>query len=445
VATRVVDDLEVVDVDQDQRERQVHPLRHLELAGQLVLERSVVAQAGEPVHERVVPGAAVQALELVALRAPARPLRGDRHAEPGEQERQSERGQQQNDRGDPGMAGVLVREGSDRRHADEDAERQRQRPDQAGGGSVRRDQAPGRAGPPMWAWSIQLVPWCGSVMVLYGWGDLGRCEPKVPGGPGDLTTDVPDGVAYRRQRTRAHEGRPLLRDRTRRPTGTLARAGIIGAGLCLLAAFVAAPPVVEAASCKGGSHAAPVLSAGKASPGSGTTATTITFSVKYKDAAGCAPTAIAVVIQGVGQYAMSGPGSGFAGGVTFVVSGRCPGQLELRLHGVERNRRRRQVDDPDRNVAEPRRHHRPDPAADPEAHAQADAEANAEAAPPPPEANAQADAEAAAARSRRRPRNRHGHAAPKPVQPPAATTAPSRAAGRPFAGGGRTDPGDRVR
>jgi len=90
----------------------------------------MVAQAGEPIHERVVPGAAVQALELVALALQRVHFAGDRHAEPGEQERQSERGQQQNDRGDPGMAGVLVREGSDRRHADEDAERQRQRPDQ---------------------------------------------------------------------------------------------------------------------------------------------------------------------------------------------------------------------------------------------------------------------------------------------------------------------------
>ena len=67
VAVRVVDDLEVVDVDQQQRQRQVHPLGHLELAGQLVLERAVVAEPGQPVDQRVVARPAVQPLQLVAF------------------------------------------------------------------------------------------------------------------------------------------------------------------------------------------------------------------------------------------------------------------------------------------------------------------------------------------------------------------------------------------
>jgi outer membrane biosynthesis protein TonB len=127
-------------------------------------------------------------------------------------------------------------------------------------------------------------------------------------------------VDQTRGRTR---GRRLIRDRSRRSTETLARAASIGAGVILLLASVAAGPVV-AASCKGSSHAAPVLTAGKASPGTGTPATTITFSVRYKDAANCAPTSITVSIVGGGTYAMSGPGSGFAGGVTFVVSRALP-------------------------------------------------------------------------------------------------------------------------
>src|SRR4029079_948901 len=85
-------------------------------------------------------------------------------------------------------------------------------------------------------------------------GGLGRCEPKVPPGPGDLTTDGLEGVAYRRFVTHAHEGRRLIRSRTRRSTVTLARAGSIGVGLCLLVAFVASPAALGGASCKGGAQ-----------------------------------------------------------------------------------------------------------------------------------------------------------------------------------------------
>jgi hypothetical protein len=105
----------------------------------------------------------------------------------------------------------------------------------------------------------------------------------------------------------------------------LGRAGSIGVGLILLlAGMTAAPAPAAAASCNGKSHAPPVLASGAASPGTGTPATTITFSVHYTDAAGCAPTSIEVLITGVGQFAMSGPGSGFDGGVTFVVSRTLP-------------------------------------------------------------------------------------------------------------------------
>jgi hypothetical protein len=91
----------------------------------------------------------------------------------------------------------------------------------------------------------------------------------------------------------------------------------------LLLSFVAAP-AAEAASCNGKSHEPPVLSAGRASPGSGLPSTTITFSVHYLDAANCPPTSIEVSIVGLGQFAMSGPGAGFDGGVTFVVSRTLP-------------------------------------------------------------------------------------------------------------------------
>ena len=101
------------------------------------------------------------------------------------------------------------------------------------------------------------------------------------------------------------------------------RAGLIGAGVLLLLAS-AASGSATAASCNGKSHAPPVLASGAASPGSGSPATTITFSVHYTDAAGCAPTSIEVAITGVGQFAMSGPGTGYEGGVTFVDSRTLP-------------------------------------------------------------------------------------------------------------------------
>jgi hypothetical protein len=89
---------------------------------------------------------------------------------------------------------------------------------------------------------------------------------------------------------------------------------------CIVATLVlllpAAPPV-HAASCKGASHAI-TLSAGAASPRSGTTATGITFSVHYASNAGCAPSSVTVEIAGIGTYPLDGGSSDYAGGVTFI-------------------------------------------------------------------------------------------------------------------------------
>ena len=89
---------------------------------------------------------------------------------------------------------------------------------------------------------------------------------------------------------------------------------------CIVATLVlllpAAPPV-HAASCKGASHAI-TLSAGAASPRSGTTATGITFSVHYASNAGCAPSSVTVAIAGIGTYPLDAGSSDYAGGVTFI-------------------------------------------------------------------------------------------------------------------------------
>lgn len=73
---------------------------------------------------------------------------------------------------------------------------------------------------------------------------------------------------------------------------------------------------VRAASCNGGSHEM-TLSRGVASPSSGTTATTIQFSVVYEDNAGCVPISITVTISGVGTFPLTAAGAGPSGGTTY--------------------------------------------------------------------------------------------------------------------------------
>lgn len=53
------------------------------------------------------------------------------------------------------------------------------------------------------------------------------------------------------------------------------------------------------------------------SPGSGTTATSFTFSVVYRSNGGCAPTTVQVSVGGVGTFSMSGSGTNYTAGVTF--------------------------------------------------------------------------------------------------------------------------------
>ena len=90
--------------------------------------------------------------------------------------------------------------------------------------------------------------------------------------------------------------------------------------LCIVATLVLllpAAPTVHAASCKGASHAI-TLSAGAASPRSGTTATGITFSVQYASNAGCAPSSVTVDIAGVGAFPLDSDGTDYQGGETFI-------------------------------------------------------------------------------------------------------------------------------
>ena len=68
VAALVVDALEVVDVDQQERQRRAAPDGALELAGELLLERSVVAEAGQAVEQRILARPPVQLTQSRVLR-----------------------------------------------------------------------------------------------------------------------------------------------------------------------------------------------------------------------------------------------------------------------------------------------------------------------------------------------------------------------------------------
>jgi hypothetical protein len=72
----------------------------------------------------------------------------------------------------------------------------------------------------------------------------------------------------------------------------------------------------RAASCSGASHEV-TLSSGTVSPGSGTTATTFTFSVVYKSNAGCSPTRIVAVIGGVTDLVLTRTAGSVATGATY--------------------------------------------------------------------------------------------------------------------------------
>lgn len=81
---------------------------------------------------------------------------------------------------------------------------------------------------------------------------------------------------------------------------------------------------VAAASCNGASHETPTLTSGSASPGSGATSTVVTFSVRYTDRAGCAPSQVEVSVAGVGRFQLAGPADGYAAGATFTRSTKLP-------------------------------------------------------------------------------------------------------------------------
>ena len=60
MAAFVVDALEVVDIDEQQRERRFRASGVLQLTGELLLEASVIAESSQAVEQRILPSAAIQ-------------------------------------------------------------------------------------------------------------------------------------------------------------------------------------------------------------------------------------------------------------------------------------------------------------------------------------------------------------------------------------------------
>jgi hypothetical protein len=110
-------------------------------------------------------------------------------------------------------------------------------------------------------------------------------------------------------------------------------ARVIASGaVVLLVALLLLPAVwpaaswvstVSAASCNGASHEIS-LSAPDATPRSGTPATTIQFTVTYKDTGPCPATSVVVIVPGVGQKAMTATGNTWGSGVVFVTTMQLP-------------------------------------------------------------------------------------------------------------------------
>ena len=101
----------------------------------------------------------------------------------------------------------------------------------------------------------------------------------------------------------------------------LGRVSVMVAILFGLASL--APKEATAASCSGSSHTL-TLADGRVSPGSGTTSTTFQFSVTYTDTKGCPPKRMVVVVDGVGEYALTRTGGRLSTGATFAIGTTLP-------------------------------------------------------------------------------------------------------------------------
>ena len=144
---RVVDGLEVVDVDQQQAERSALPGRDVELARELVLEGPMVAETGEPVEQGVEAGAVVELHHLGPLGVDRRRVTEDPPGDDGHERRQADAGgDEDEDRRKP-VAGTGRAECLDRRNA-----HQADEGNQQGGDEQASDRLEPASPPPRRRW-----------------------------------------------------------------------------------------------------------------------------------------------------------------------------------------------------------------------------------------------------------------------------------------------------
>jgi hypothetical protein len=103
---------------------------------------------------------------------------------------------------------------------------------------------------------------------------------------------------------------------TTRELGRFARAWLLLTALLFAMASAALQPSPVAALSCTGSHKI-TLDRGIVAPGSGTTATSFVFSVRYRDTANCAPRVVNLRVAGVGTFGMRASATTYKTGVVF--------------------------------------------------------------------------------------------------------------------------------
>ena len=117
--------------------------------------------------------------------------------------------------------------------------------------------------------------------------------------------------------TAARAGRTVRGNSSETPRRARSIVRRIALSLAIIATLLVASATRGASgACSAQAHD-PVLSAGTASPATGTTSTVFTFAVTYLDTKGCAPLWVRVAIPGVGTFPMNGAGTTYDTGVTF--------------------------------------------------------------------------------------------------------------------------------